>query len=412
MENDGDICDVNDKDAVLVSIKKAIEELYVPKFENGFDRPANSSDYESYISSCNQKFEELYSSLTSFGNCQEVNDKLKQKCISSAFILCGEHSSSNLWTTEVSVKFGKLILERIIKEWGYVNISNALTYSNSIVFGYILNDLRPKLLKDSWKCFEAAVVCYSWVLKLVESPHLAEHLNNVLPTALILVDDFVPKHRTLGLSSLEHIITNVGRTHLCWFAQDEVIFKALEPLVYFKDENIIEPLVLVLMSLLKKKFPQVTNSELQVNDFDPLINTILHNMMLEQRLKIRNAYVKMLPIIFRARGLGMLLHSIAVLKVIQEYVLEPTSSMEGLEVLKCFIEVCWPRIHAHFDHIFLLVCKIYLGVEHNRYDRDCVEKLLKEVIQMLQKLCPKQIEERRNELLKNKCFSGLQLIFE
>lgn len=55
-------------------------------------------------------------------------------------------------------------------------------------------------------------------------------------------------------------------------------------------------------------------------------------MMLEQRLKIRNAYVKMLPIIIRARGLGMLLHSIAMLKVIEEYVLEPTSSMEGLEV--------------------------------------------------------------------------------
>ncbi|CAH1401907.1 unnamed protein product [Nezara viridula] len=411
MDNGEGICD-NDKEVVFLTIKKGIEELYVPKFESGFERPADLSDYESYISSCDKRFEELYSSCPNLVACPVVGNKLKQKCIASAIILCGEHSSSSLWTTDVSLELAKLILERLMKECGYTNIADALTSSNGIVFGYILNDLRPKLLKDSWKCFGAAVVCYSWVLKLVESPHLAEHLNNILPTALILVDDFVSENRTLGLKSLEHIINNVGRTQLCWFAQDEVVLKALEPLVFFKDENLIEPLILVLMSLLKKKFPQIINSELQVNEFDPLINTILHNMMLEQRLKIRSAYVKMLPVIIRARGLGMLLHSIALLKVIDEYVLEPTSSVEGLEALKCFIEVCWPRIYAHFDHIFLLICKIYLGIEHNRYTDFCVDKILKEVIQTLQKLCPKKIEERRNELLKNQCFPGLQSLIE
>lgn len=168
MDNGGGICDGNDKDIVFLTIKKEIEKLYVPKFENGFERPANLSDYESYINSCNQEFEQLYSSFTNFDICLDVNDKLKQKCLSAVFILCGEHSSPNLWTTEVSLKLGKLILERLIKELGYVNIIDALTSSNSVVFGYILNDLRPKLLKDSWKCFGAAVVCYSWVLKLVE----------------------------------------------------------------------------------------------------------------------------------------------------------------------------------------------------------------------------------------------------
>ena len=58
-----------------------------------------------------------------------------------------------------------------------------------------------------------------------------------------------------------------GRTKLCWYAQDEVILKALEPLVYLKEEELIEPLISMLMTLLKNKYPQVLNVELLVSPY-------------------------------------------------------------------------------------------------------------------------------------------------
>ena len=80
------------------------------------------------------------------------------------------------------------------------------------------------------------------------------------------------------------------------------------------------------------------------------------------------------------------------------------------EALKCFIEVCWPRIHKHFDHIFLLICKIYLGIRYKRYPDIC-EKKIHELVSIMQKLCPGKMEERKIEISKHDSFSILQDVF-
>lgn len=77
------------------------------------------------------------------------------------------------------------------------------------VFKDILLHLRPKLLSSSWKCYPAAVACYKWALHLVSQPDLSPYLHLILPTALILVDDFVNENRIIGVHCLQHIIHNV-----------------------------------------------------------------------------------------------------------------------------------------------------------------------------------------------------------
>lgn len=77
------------------------------------------------------------------------------------------------------------------------------------LFKDILINLRPRLLTTTWKHYPASVACYKWIIKFVEQPHLSPFLHLVLPTALILVDDFVTDNRLIGISCLHHVIDNV-----------------------------------------------------------------------------------------------------------------------------------------------------------------------------------------------------------
>lgn len=74
--------------------------------------------------------------------------------------------------------------------------------------------LRPKLLKENWKLNPGAVQCFTWLLSSVRASHLADHVQHVLPTALLLVDDFVNENRVIGIRCLSRIIDAMVRIDL------------------------------------------------------------------------------------------------------------------------------------------------------------------------------------------------------
>nr|CAD7456590.1 unnamed protein product [Timema tahoe] len=83
-------------------------------------------------------------------------------------------------------------------------------------------------------------------------PYLSEHLSSVLPTALITVDDFNTETQVFGISCLEHIIEHVTRTELNWYGQGDVIYKALERLLYHREAELVRPLLRCVVLLLGK----------------------------------------------------------------------------------------------------------------------------------------------------------------
>lgn len=61
-----------------------------------------------------------------------------------------------------------------------------------------------------------------------------------------------------------------------------------------------------------------------------MIDRFLSNMIMEEKLSFREAYMCALQKIIAARGLGMVIHATSLVAIISEYALEPSSSYEGL----------------------------------------------------------------------------------
>lgn len=75
----------------------------------------------------------------------------------------------------------------------------------------VLLALRPKLLKETWKEYPAAVESFAWVLGHLKRSYIADNVQHILPTALLLVDDFVNENRVLGIKCLDRVINDMVR---------------------------------------------------------------------------------------------------------------------------------------------------------------------------------------------------------
>ena len=145
--------------------------------------------------------------------------------------------------------------------------------------------LRPKLLNETWRRYPGAVLAYKWIMCQVHSPNLSQYLNIISPTALIILDDHVLERRLTGLQCLSHIIDNVvslmdiylsrisfflnilyqfdiqdlfssfyfqARTELCQRGLDQVFYKVLQPMLWQRKADQVEPVITCLTKLLVK----------------------------------------------------------------------------------------------------------------------------------------------------------------
>lgn len=389
------------EETCLSSFIQQIQESFVPEISSGFDKPISDSDFAAYIACCDEKLQTIseFVEYDIWSVNSSLRNKYKKRYLSSVFILSAQHSFPNKWTTENSTKLSVNILSESLKLFNYLTIEEALRSDNCALFKFTLNKMRPWLLKESWKNYPAIPQCYSWMLCKVKSPHLSDLLDIVLPTALILTDDFVKEYRLIGLKCLEHIINNVTKTELSWFGHNEVILKALEPLFYEKDAEIIAALTQTFVALLNKE--HLVKSQqgefFLMNEFHGLIEKFIHNMMFEQNLNLRSAYIEALPKIIEARGLGIMIHSSSLIELFTEYVLEPTSSLEALYALEVYIDLCWLRMSTHCNTILLLISKCALALQPRGCPPPCAQHI-KMIFQKLKKLCPEKVNAFMNNL--------------
>nr|CAD7400581.1 unnamed protein product [Timema cristinae] len=214
--------------------------------------------------------------------------------------------------------------------------------------------LRPKLLKDTWKNYPAALACFKWMLLQVKVPYLSEHLSIVLPTALITVDDFNTESQVFGISCLEHIIEHVTRTELNWYGQGDVIYKALERLLYHREAELVRPLLRCVVLLLGKLEGGYTNHD---NNYkwsrcDDVLQIVLQNTEHEQNIPLRRAYIDSLPALLDASKMGVIRWSKRLLRILREY----------LEVLKVYLQHSQPRIAHNSEALFHMLLRLLYDI--------------------------------------------------
>lgn len=152
-------------ESYFMNCEQKIEELFIPEIKTGFDCPITKSDFTSYLDTCDSNFQSLMKYVET-GPCRKVKciQSHKKNILSLAIILFGEHVVTNKWTTSTTSQISELILNKFLNIYSFSNVTNGLVHDNCSIFKTVLNRMRPRLLKKTWKNYPASMMCYKWVL--------------------------------------------------------------------------------------------------------------------------------------------------------------------------------------------------------------------------------------------------------
>uniref|UniRef100_A0A146L041 TELO2-interacting protein 2 n=1 Tax=Lygus hesperus TaxID=30085 RepID=A0A146L041_LYGHE len=374
---------------------EALKCCIVPPCVHGIDRPITDSDFLDYTSVIDDRLASASSAFLS----STAPVHLRDDVISTLIVVCGQHSNPSIWTTDVSVALCREVFESFASV--FYEKHERSVFQEPKILKKTLILLRPYLLSTTFKCNPAAVVCYAWILKQIKSPFLGECLSDLLPSALIISDDFEPQNIKIGFDCLYHIIENVALEQLKWYGQDEVILDALRKSLYQTDPEIVSSQLPCYIALMKRYLMQSTT--LKRNQFDDVIKTILFNMYVESKYDLRQIYSSNIAGIIEARGPGVIRHLSMLFKVLSEYALEPTSTLEALKALDQIVRVCWCRGPTICDEVVTILGKllIELSVNTTKYNVEDVVSASRQTANLLKKEFP----ERVSDFLQHFCVS-------
>lgn len=419
--------------------ENVVNDCLVPKFEAGVDRPLELSDFEAYrsinhenvkkVEACIQKIVQLLVNNKDAGNKQSA----KSKFLTSILILCGEMSAESHWCTNETVKCTEAILSHTCKLTHCDNVSEVLVgnkykyFANyPMLFKPVLLTLRPQLLKETWKIYPASVSCFMWLLFQVKSPYLSEHINHVLPTALILADDFIPDNTAIGIKCLHHIADNVTRTDLNFCG--DVIYSAVKHCLYNREHILVKCVICCLVVVLKKVEQSYDKTEYCVSwcKYDECLNIILNNMELNQNFKFREAYIQSLYLYIKDMPLCIINWCDRLLSVLEEYLqsieyASRTYSRYSILSFHMLLVKVWPRIQHHSKKILKILARFVYDVQsiqkqHGNEQHD-IEELLqisKECLGIMWKLATKSTKKDCSDFMQinNLDLLELKIFFE
>ncbi|KAK2575390.1 hypothetical protein KPH14_001054 [Odynerus spinipes] len=373
-----------------------IEKSFVPQKQCGNERLCEEKDFREYriivdrnLSNIKFMLQRIIQSCNE-GNVQIDIDNILAKTFAINLIyLIGEHHEKSIWNTAESVSTSKELIAGFCQLYRYENISQFLIGNNNL--SMILERFRYKLQRDSWKTYPSAVTWYKWILQLVEKPTLYDHIHEVLPTALIIVDDYIPENVVIGLECLYQIIHHsYMKKGLIDTGYADVIYHALERLTHQREVRYVVPLHLCLTSLLATM--EHWSNNLNVFEWtrrDDVLATLLDNMELEQDVELRHAYILSLPQLLTNIGCAKWCERIT--RILSEYCEHHTdlrTLKATLETAKTYLVMFNLRVAAHCIPLYTAFLKLHFDLtETPIFDMEIMQNL-EDCICLLYKLTP------------------------
>lgn len=113
--------------------------------------------------------------------------------------------------------------------------------------------ISKALRRCAWQ--DHAVVCslYLWYCHQLKFPLVSEHLDILLPPSLLLVDSYDDELKVQGVKCLQHIMSESGKVELRWHGRAQVIFDALQKLMYTNYQSlvtILHPTIIKIMAVI------------------------------------------------------------------------------------------------------------------------------------------------------------------
>ena len=384
---------------LLQKLDKIIIETLVPRFSNDTVRPCEEKDFSGY----REKLENNLQNIDEYLDCLIEGKISHSENLFKIIIVIGEQCCQNPWNTEKSVNTTRRLIPKICQIYEHEKIEDII--NNKEVLIQIIKFLRPKLLKNTWKSFPAAIVCYKWLLESIQVRTLSTFLSDVLPTALIIFDDYDEENKLIGLYCINKV------TELCLNSRvleecnyHQVIFDAL-----MKETHKIQPnMIIFLYSCISNVLQIIEHSkEAHMSRFgwtkqDDVLRILLDNMELENDQNRRYAYITSLRIILNQSGLGK--WSVRLSRVLSEYCEDERdlkTSEASIAVIKRFLNLYQPKDEKFYIAMYSSLLILRYKLDSNMNATKAFIKEVDDCISLLNKLSPSISEViQKNEILK------------
>ncbi|XP_076761950.1 TELO2-interacting protein 2 [Xylocopa sonorina] len=384
------------QECIMSACTALIRTSYVPEKTVGASRPCEEEDFRDCREIIERNLRNIESMLQHIiRSCNEkdvlidLNVPAWRTFTIDLLLLVGEQYEKNVWNTVESASISKGLVNEILQLYRYQCISQFLMEQDN--FNTVLLTLRPKLTKDTWRSYPAAVACYKWIIYQVEEPSLYNHIENVLPTALLIIDDNVPENVVLGLECLHQILQHSHlKKGLIDSGYANVILHALERLTHQKEAKYVI-LVYVCIKYLLSTIERWDNTS---NVFewmkrDDILAVLFDNMEFEQNVELRRVYMLSLPELLTHIGCAKWCKKLTqILSDYCEHHTDLNTLKATMQTAKIFLVMFHPRVAAHCVPLYTIFLKLHIDLTKTPvFDKEIMENL-EDCICLLYKWCP------------------------
>ncbi|XP_043498158.1 TELO2-interacting protein 2-like [Polistes fuscatus] len=371
-----------------------VENNFVPQKECGNERPCEEKDFREYriivdrnLNNIKFMLEHIIQSYNENNIRIDYDNILVKTFAMNLIYLIGEMHEKNIWNTIESVAISKELTACFCQLYCYLNVSQFLFENNNL--SMILEKFRYKLQCNNWKTYPSAVAWYKWMLQQLKGLNSSEHIREILPTSLIIIDDYVPENVVIGLECL-YQITNYSQPSLKKGFIDtgyaEAVYYTLERLAHQRNVKYVVPLYLCLTNILEMLDMYDNNKNMfEWTKRDEILSILLSHMEFERDVELRHAYMLSLP---KLLNIGSTKWCEKIARILSDYC-EHHTDLRTLKVTlkagKAYLAMFNFRIAAHCISLYTAFLKLHFDLikiptfdmEIVQYLEDCIYYLYK-----------------------------------
>ena len=225
--------------------------------------------------------------------------------------------------------------------------------------------LAEQLPQTGWRRRPATAAGLPWLLALMDGAALSARLAALLPPALLLADDWEPRHQALGARCLRRLLEAVPHAALRRYGRADVVRAALERLCLIHQQEVaVEAYPALLLVLTATEEPDGDEAPLgRTAALHRHVKQLLYSMSTESQPALRLLLLAHLePVLARLQREAVVWLRLS-LEVLTAYVELSTGGdwplLDGvLRVLSRLVSETRPRLAAHQPALAFLLCRL------------------------------------------------------
>lgn len=152
---------------VWASVRNLADAIILPKNEIFEERPCEEQDFAAIVPKNDEHFVKLVYLVETLPQFSIEKLSLDERSAFLRLVLaCGEHCEESPWTSKSSQEGSKSIFTSLCSKCSLKKTNEIICHPTALKQIWPL--LCPKLARDCWKCYPAAVRCFNWILLQIE----------------------------------------------------------------------------------------------------------------------------------------------------------------------------------------------------------------------------------------------------